>query len=105
VNPGTLLARLVRAPDDVTEIRSPLPGKVLRKCVGEGQPVKPGEQVIDLAPAPEQVWEALRALVLVGRSEDLAEVEKVGRGLGESGYEARVRQQVDLTVRAIRSRL
>jgi hypothetical protein len=104
VNPGTLLARVVRAPDNVLEIRSPLPGRVLRLCLEEGQSTNENEPVVELAPAPDQVWEALRALVLVGRAQDLAEVEKVGREFGGSGFDARLRQQLELTLRAIRSR-
>jgi multidrug efflux pump subunit AcrA (membrane-fusion protein) len=100
VNPGTLLARLDPGTGETVEIRSPLPGLVDKRLVGEGQSVEVGVPIMSLAPSPEQVWEALRALVFVGRAEDLPEVERIA----EQGSNDRVRQQAELTVRAIRGR-
>lgn len=50
----------------------------------------------------EQVWEALRALYLVGSQEDLAGVENLPRAL--PGMSERVRQQAATTAEAIRRR-
>lgn len=106
VNPGTLLARLNVEGKQVIEIRSPLPGFVRKRLVAEGQSVGAGAQIIVLAPAPEQVWEALRALVLVGRPEDLPEVERFARlGRDEDGMTDKIRKQAELTAQSIRNRL
>jgi acetyl/propionyl-CoA carboxylase alpha subunit len=105
VNPGSLLAKLDTGGKEVIEVRSPLPGKVDKMLVAERQSVAAGDQLILLAPAPEQVWEALRALVLVGRPEDLPEVEKLGLSAGDgSGVADKIRQQANLTAQAIRNR-
>lgn len=105
VNPGTLLARLDVGTKDPVEIRSPLPGVVDRRVVADGQVVAAGSEIMVLSPSPEQLWEALRALVLVGRVEDLPEVERILRTPRQDGSSDRIRQQAELTVRAIRSRL
>ena len=103
-NPGTLLARLEVGAGEKIEIRSPLPGLVDKKLVVDGQSVEAGAPIMVLAPAPEQVWEALRALVLVGRSEDLPEVERLVRGRAGEGSNDKISQQAELTIRAIRAR-
>ncbi|HYK90469.1 MAG TPA: hypothetical protein VE398_16965 [Acidobacteriota bacterium] len=104
VSPNTLLATLNTGARGEMEIRSPLPGRVGRMLVAEGQKVAAGDLIILLAPAPEQVWEALRALVLVGRPEDLPEVEKLTYPNDtESGFTEKIRQQANLTAEAIRT--
>ncbi len=50
----------------------------------------------------EQVWEALRALYLVGGPEDIDDVQRLARG--EPGMTERVRNQAALTADAIRKR-
>jgi hypothetical protein len=105
VNPGTLLARLDVGTGEAVEIRSPLPGVVDKRLVGAGQSVEAGSPIMLLAPASEQLWEALRALVLVGRREDLPEVERILRASGDQGSNDRIRQQAELTARAIRGRI
>jgi len=105
VNPGTLLARLEIDREEVIEIRSPLPGFLHRRLVAEGQNVAAGTQILVLSPASDQVWEALRALFLVGGSEELPEVERIASASGEEGLNERIRRQAELTARAIRSRL
>jgi hypothetical protein len=104
VNPGTLLARLDVGAKDPVEIRSPLHGLVDKRLVVDGQTVEAGSEIMVLSPAPEQLWEALRALVLVGRAEDLPEVERILRAPGEDGSNDRIKQQAELTIRAIRNR-
>ena len=104
VNPGTLLARLDPGSGENIEIRSPLPGVVDKRLVGEGQNVDQGTTIMLLAPSSEQLWEALRALVLVGRAEDLPDVERI-RASADAGSNDRIKQQAELTVRAIRGRL
>jgi len=71
VNPGTLVAHI-----GDTEVRSPVPGEVRSLDQGDGASVKKGDRLADLAADKNHVWEALRALVLVGQPADL---EYVGR--------------------------
>jgi hypothetical protein len=59
--------------------------------------------VLRLAPDAEFVYEALRALFLVGAEEDLPEVERYAAGV--AGMPERVNQQAAQTAKAIRSRL
>lgn len=101
VNPGTLLGRL-QSQEERYELRSPLPGYVQKWLVAEGSTVKAEEPVVLLSPGEDQVWEALRALYLVGDMEDFADVERFARGV--EGMPDKIRQQAVLTAEAIRRR-
>ena len=57
-----------------------------------------------LAPRAKQVWEALRALYLVGRAEDLAEVERYVRAEVTDMHEE-IQQQASVTAAEIRRRV
>ena len=99
----TLLARIERADGSMVEIRSPLPGKLLRRTAPEGASIIEGEEIAALAPKEDHVWEALRALLLVGRREDLPQVEWFAHASNE-GYPERIREQASLTAAEIRKR-
>ncbi|PYX35708.1 MAG: hypothetical protein DMG75_13125 [Acidobacteria bacterium] len=64
--------------------------------------MKSGAEVAVVDPGTEQVWEALRALYLIGRPEDLPSVLPYERELPE--IPDRIRQQAVLTDKAIRQR-
>jgi len=102
VNPGTLLARLRAGEEEPFEVRAPLPGTIQQWLVADGARVQGGDLVALLSPAEEQVWEALRALYLIGTAEDLTDVELYASGAEEMSD--RVRQQAALTAEAIRRR-
>jgi len=102
VNPGTLLGRVQADQGEVIELRSPLSGSVRRWQFNKGETVRAGEVVVFLSPAEEQVWEALRALYLVGEKEDLEAVESFATGV--AGMPERIQQQARLTMEAIRRR-
>lgn len=104
VNTGTLIGRMNAGAThgEEVEIRSPVPGTLERWVAREGGTVSAGDPVATVAPSQEMVWEALRALVLVGTAESLPEVERYARGV--EGMPPMVRQQAELTARAIRSR-
>ena len=97
VNPGTLVGHV-----GSTEIRSPLPGEVQDLKRTEGAAVNAGEPLVELSPDKEHAWEALRALLRVGRKEDLDDVQRYARGV--AGMPDRVRQQASLTRQEILSR-
>jgi multidrug efflux pump subunit AcrA (membrane-fusion protein) len=98
VNPGTLVGRV-----GSTEIRSPLPGEVAALSRNDGAMVSPGEALVEVSPDKEHAWEALRALLRVGRKEDLEDVQRYARGV--AGMPDRVRQQASLTLQEINSRV
>jgi hypothetical protein len=87
---------------ETIELRSPVTGKLSAMQVHAGENVSAGEAVATLAPGGDQVWEALRALYLIGQPEDLPIVETYERELPE--IPDRVRQQAIETEKAIRSR-
>jgi hypothetical protein len=99
---GTLLARIERADKTIEELRSPLPGTVARVRAGENRDIQQGETLFSIAPDGEFVWEALRALYVVGEREDLSEVERYARGVER--MPERIKEQAALTARAIRDR-
>jgi hypothetical protein len=76
---GTLLAR-VETGQGIHDVQSPVSGTVREKLAEDHSNVAEGQGIVTLAPASEQVWEALRALYLVGRAEDLSEIERYARG-------------------------
>lgn len=102
VNPGTLLARIRGGGEQPYELRSPLPGRVQRWLVADGAAVNPDDPLVLLSPEENQVWEALRALYLMGELQDLPEVERYAHGV--AGMPDRIRQQAALTADGIRRR-
>ena len=102
VSPGTLIARIQTGDGKPDEFRSPLPGYLGEKLVADGKAVTAGEKILFLSPAEEEVWEALRALYLVGQPEDISEIELF---TGKSPHMSeRTRQQARLTLEAIKKR-
>lgn len=100
---GALLARIERSDKTFEELRSPLPGVIKRVKAGENREIQAGEILFSIAPEGEFVWEALRALYVVGEREDLSEVERYAQGVEH--MPRRIKEQAALTARAIRDRL
>lgn len=84
------------------EVRSPIAGRVRQATFLEGMNVTKGAELAVVYPAEEQVWEALRALYLVGQPEDLPGIRAYQRELPD--ISDRVRQQALLTENAILER-
>lgn len=101
IRQGGLLAKVSIGSSQVSEIRSPIPGRI-RSVAQTGANVKAGSEIAVVDPATEQVWEALRALYLIGQTEDLAAVRPYERDLPE--IPANVRQQAVETEKAIELR-
>jgi len=99
---GTLLARLETSRGTL-EVSSPVPGTVEKWMAEKQSRVAAEQEILVLAPGSEQVWEALRALYLVGRAEDLPEVERYARGAVRDLADE-VQQQASLTAAEIRRR-
>lgn len=101
INPGTLLGG-IEIGDKNSELRSQVPGVIKRWLVPANATVAAGQPIIDIDPSASEVWEALRALYLIGQKQDLAAIEPFADA--SSGVPPNVRQQAELTARAIRSR-
>ena len=87
---------------EITEIRSPITGRLRTLSASAGQTVATGAQIATIDPGTEQVWEALRALYLVGQPEDLAAVLPYEWELPD--IPDHVRQQAIETEKSIRQR-
>ena len=99
---GTLVARIEQTDHSLVEIRSPLPGKVLRVLAPLGTDVGANQTLLTINPDEDTVWESLRALSVIGKREDLSSIEPFARG--EVSVSERVKQQAAVTVNAINSR-
>lgn len=96
----TPLARIQQADGTVVELRSPLPGRVNKMLKPNGSQVSRDEDLLSLYSDEESVWEALRALAIVGTKDDLPLIQ----GYTESAS-GRIKEQADLTAKAINRRL
>jgi biotin carboxyl carrier protein len=101
IHQGGLIAKLQNG-DQVTEVRSPINGRIRTLAVTKGAEVVSGAELASVDPGAEQVWEALRALYLVGEPDDLPAIRNYERDLPE--IPERVKQQAVLTEQAIRER-
>ena len=101
INPGTLLGR-VDADHEKFELRSQVPGTIERWLVQDGATIAVKQPVLNIDPSTSEVWEALRALYLVGEKQDLPSVERFAQP--QQGMPADVRQQAAVTAREIESR-
>jgi multidrug efflux pump subunit AcrA (membrane-fusion protein) len=101
-NHGTMIARIEAGPGDVAEVRAPITGRVRSLAVKEGAQVAAGAELLTLDPGTDQVWEALRALYLIGSAEDLPAVESYLRPSPD--LPQRIQQQAAETAVAIKSR-
>jgi HEAT repeat len=106
IHQGGLIAKLAvdqsgSQPKQTVDIRSPIPGRI-RSVGSTGVTVATGAEVAVVDPATEQVWEALRALYLVGQTEDLPAIRPYERELLD--IPDHVRQQAVETEKAIRAR-
>ena len=101
IHQGGLLAKLQSERGEIIEVRSPIPGRI-RSVAQTGANVAAGAEVAVVDPGNEQVWEALRALYLVGQMDDLAAVPPYERDLPDISDD--VRKQAVETEKAIRAR-
>ncbi|GBC78551.1 hypothetical protein HRbin08_02047 [bacterium HR08] len=102
VRAETLLARIRREDGRQVDVRAPWPGRIERVLTTSGARVRTGEEIFRLIPEPQQAYEALRALYLIGRAEDLPEVERYVNA--DSAWPEAVREQARRTAHAIRQR-
>ncbi len=102
ISRGALLGRVQQANAEVTELRSPLTGKVDRVLVANGAVLAKGDAVLTMKSDEQSIWEALRGLGVVGREEDLALIEPYAGGV--ELVSERLKKQATLTANAIKGR-
>lgn len=101
IHQNGLIAKIQNG-QQITEVRSPINGRIRTIFVALGAEVSLSAELASVDPGEEQVWEALRALYLVGQPEDLPAIRMYQRDLPE--IPDRVKQQAVLTEQAIRRR-
>jgi biotin carboxyl carrier protein len=101
VHQGGLIAKIQNG-SHIVEVRSPISGRIRSAAVAAETSVSAGADLAVVDPASETVWEALRALYLIGQPEDVAAVRLYQRNLPD--IPDRIRQQATLTEQAILSR-
>jgi len=101
LNPGTMVGKIVGTADS-REVRCEVPGTLHNWTVPDGAKVAKGDLLLYISPSPEMVWEALRALFIVGAAEDASSVAPYARGI--EGMPPQIQQQATLTLTAIRDR-
>jgi biotin carboxyl carrier protein len=101
VNPGTMVAH-IESDGKRQEVRATVPGTLVRWLIADHATVAAGQPLVSLAPSEGMMWEALRALYIVGRSEDLPDIDQFTRAV--YGASPQIGQQAQSTARAIRDR-
>jgi multidrug efflux pump subunit AcrA (membrane-fusion protein) len=101
IHQGGLVAKLQDG-QQTTELRSPISGRIRTISVAPGTRVAAGTEIATVDPGDEQVWEALRALYLIGQVDDLSAIRPYARQLPE--ISDRVRKQATLTEKSIHDR-
>ena len=102
IHQGGLVAKL-REGQTTTDVRSPISGRIRTLSITKGTSVAAGTAVATLDPGVEQIWEALRALYLVGQAADLPLIRINQRDSPE--IPDRIRQQAQLTEKAIHQKV
>ena len=69
IHQGGIIAK-IESGGKTVEVRSPISGRLRQLQVQPGQTVAAGDEVAMLDPGTDQVWEALRALYLIGQPDD-----------------------------------
>ncbi len=101
IHQGGLIAKMQCGKETIA-IRSPTPGRI-RSVAGTGAELATGAEIAVIDPSTEQVWEALRALYLIGQPDDLSAILPYERDLPDISND--VRQQATETEKAIRGRM
>jgi hypothetical protein len=96
---GALLVRIRQPDGNMIEVRSPLPGRISKILKTNGSQVVSGDEILNLNSDEGSVWEALRALTIIGTTEDIAVIQNYA-----TSSSSRIREQANLTIKSIQSR-
>lgn len=101
IHQGGIIAKIESGGQSV-EVRSPISGRLRQLSVKTGQAVGAGDEIAALDPGTDQIWEALRALYLIGQPEDVPAIRPYQRELPE--IPDHVRRQAVATEQSIKER-
>jgi len=102
IHQGGLIAKLTPTGSaQPLEVRSPIAGRI-RSVAQAGANLSAGTEIAVVDPGTDQIWEALRALYLIGQTDDLPAIRPYERDLPDVSND--VRQQALQTEKAIQSR-
>jgi biotin carboxyl carrier protein len=101
VHPNVMIAEIAGGEGPPRHLPAPVSGRITDVFVADGAKVGEGDAIYELAPAEEDIFESLRALVLVGTADDL---ELVRAAPNRSGSTQRIAEQAPKTIAAIESR-
>ncbi len=101
INTGTMVAHIDSAAGK-REVRSNVPGTLDRWLVANESNVTAGQPILSLLPSESAVWEALRALFLIGTTDDLPAVAHFARGADRMAPQ--IAEQAQATMKAINER-
>ncbi|MEK6324434.1 MAG: HEAT repeat domain-containing protein [Acidobacteriota bacterium] len=96
------LARIRQADGNIVETRAHEAGRVESITVADGGNIEAGSELMTLSPSADQVWEALRALYIVGQPEDIPYVQRYTRPIAT--MPDKIQKQAASTLEAIRDR-
>ncbi len=95
---NTLLARIQQPDGKVIGLRSQLPGRINKILKTNGAQVAAGDEILNLNSDEASVWEALRALSLIGKKDDLPIIQSYTDSTTVSN---RIREQAKLTAKQV----
>lgn len=101
VNPGTLLGR-IKVGEEEKELRSHVPGTLTRWLAPDNSPAQSGQPIVEIEPDPALVWEALRALVIIGTPNDIPAIENYLAP--RANFPQQIREQARESIAAIQKR-
>lgn len=99
---GAPLARIRRQDGTTIEIHAPEAGRIDSISVSDGKNVEAGDELMNISPSAEEVWEALRALYVVGTVDDIPYVQPYTRPTPT--MPDRIQKQASSTIEQIRER-
>jgi HEAT repeat protein len=99
---GSPLARITQADGQRSEVFAPEDARIETVAVRDGAQVRAGSELMVLSPAIAQVENALLALALVGREEDIPHIQRYAQAV--TGMPDYIRQRANQTIERIRSR-
>ena len=95
------VATITQSDGTASNVPAPIGGEVMTISVTDGDQVSFDDTICTIAPAEDQVYKALRGLVLIGAAEDLP---RIRAALEKRGRSTRVSQQGELTIKTIEQR-
>lgn len=102
VSANAPVVRITRADGSKVEVRATEAGRIDSISTADGKNVETGDELMTLWPSPDQAWEALRALYIVGRPEDITHIQKYARP--SPTMPDRIQKQASSTIEEIRER-